>query len=109
MRGHSFSPRTPSAASVKGVRGEKECLAGGPRGSKEFSPRRSDGWQLFGLDNGVHFSVYREQISDGRLKAVAEHVRGWLFPPEESEKHTTRGKGREEEAKGAKEGKAQPP
>ena len=24
-------------------------------------------------------SVYREGISDARLKAVAEHVRGWLF------------------------------
>jgi integrase len=26
-------------------------------------------------------SVYRETISDERLKAVSEHVRGWLFPP----------------------------
>jgi integrase len=26
-------------------------------------------------------SVYRETISDERLKAVADHVRGWLFPP----------------------------
>jgi integrase len=26
-------------------------------------------------------SVYRETISDARLKAVAEHVRAWLFPP----------------------------
>jgi len=24
-------------------------------------------------------SVYRERISDARLKAVAEHVRAWLF------------------------------
>src|SRR2546430_5716231 len=29
---HSFSPRTPSAASVKGVRGEKECPGEGRRG-----------------------------------------------------------------------------
>jgi integrase len=27
-------------------------------------------------------SVYRETISDERLKAVADHVRAWLFPPE---------------------------
>jgi integrase len=26
-------------------------------------------------------SVYRETISDERLKAVADHVRAWLFPP----------------------------
>lgn len=25
---------------------------------------------------------YRERIEDGRLKAVAEHVRRWLFPTE---------------------------
>ena len=28
-------------------------------------------------------SVYRETISDARLRAVAEHVRGWLFGPAE--------------------------
>lgn len=28
-------------------------------------------------------SVYRERIDDDRLVAVAEHVRNWLFPPEE--------------------------
>jgi hypothetical protein len=28
-------------------------------------------------------AVYRERISDARLKAVADHVRQWLFPPEE--------------------------
>jgi integrase len=26
-------------------------------------------------------SVYRETISDERLKAIADHVRNWLFPP----------------------------
>jgi integrase len=26
-------------------------------------------------------SVYRETISDARLRAVADHVRGWLYPP----------------------------
>jgi integrase len=26
-------------------------------------------------------SVYRERISDERLKAVSDHVRSWLFPP----------------------------
>ncbi len=25
-------------------------------------------------------SVYREKVSDERLKAVADHVRAWLFP-----------------------------
>jgi integrase len=29
-------------------------------------------------------SVYRETISDARLKAVADHVRAWLFPPPET-------------------------
>ena len=27
-------------------------------------------------------SVYRETISDERLRAVTDHVRAWLFPPE---------------------------
>jgi integrase len=31
-------------------------------------------------------SVYRERIGDERLKAVAEHVRAWLFPPPEKDK-----------------------
>jgi integrase len=35
----------------------------------------------------VHMSsVYRETISDARLKAVAEHVRGWLFAERGTEK-----------------------
>jgi integrase len=29
-------------------------------------------------------SVYRETISDARLKAVTDHVRAWLFPPEKN-------------------------
>jgi integrase len=29
-------------------------------------------------------SAYRETISDERLKAVADHVRGWLFPVPET-------------------------
>jgi len=41
-------------------------------------------------------SVYRETISDGRLKAVADHVRAWLFPPE---KATTTDVANENEAK----------
>jgi integrase len=28
-------------------------------------------------------SVYRERISDERLKAVTDHVHAWLFPPAE--------------------------
>lgn len=31
-------------------------------------------------------SVYRERISDERLKAVADHVRMWLFAEKESER-----------------------
>ncbi len=31
-------------------------------------------------------SVYRETISDERLKAVTDHVRAWLFPPAKPEK-----------------------
>jgi integrase len=30
-------------------------------------------------------SVYRETISDARLRAVADHVRAWLFPPGSSD------------------------
>jgi integrase len=26
-------------------------------------------------------SLYRERISDERLKAVTDHIRAWLFPP----------------------------
>jgi hypothetical protein len=28
-------------------------------------------------------SVYRETISDDRLRAVVDHVRQWLFPSEQ--------------------------
>jgi integrase len=31
-------------------------------------------------------SVYRETISDARLRAVADHVRAWLFPPPKKDK-----------------------
>jgi hypothetical protein len=31
-------------------------------------------------------TVYRERISDARLRAVADHVRAWLFPPPEEGK-----------------------
>jgi hypothetical protein len=31
-------------------------------------------------------AVYRETISDARLRAVADHVRGWLFPPPKQDK-----------------------
>jgi integrase len=36
-------------------------------------------------------SFYRETISDDRLKAVADHVRGWLFPPEKAAAPTEEG------------------
>jgi integrase len=31
-------------------------------------------------------SVYRETISDERLKAVTDHVHAWLFPPSKNDK-----------------------
>jgi integrase len=31
-------------------------------------------------------AVYRERISDERLRAVADHVRTWLFPPQQTAK-----------------------
>jgi integrase len=34
---------------------------------------------IMGHESGHMSSVYRETISDARLRAVAEHVRGWLF------------------------------
>jgi integrase len=37
-------------------------------------------------------SVYRERISDDRLRAVVEHVRAWLWPPEEKAGKKARGK-----------------
>jgi len=31
-------------------------------------------------------SVYRERISDDRLRAVTDHVHHWLFPPEKKKR-----------------------
>jgi hypothetical protein len=31
-------------------------------------------------------SVYRERISDERLRAVVDHVHAWLFAPEQENK-----------------------
>jgi integrase len=44
-------------------------------------------------------SVYRETISDARLRAVADHVRGWLFPPtkEDGKREKATAQGGEEE------------
>jgi integrase len=36
---------------------------------------------LMGHETGHISSHYREKIADARLKAVAEHVRSWLYPP----------------------------
>jgi hypothetical protein len=33
-------------------------------------------------------SAYRETISDARLKAVADHVHDWLFPPAKNVQET---------------------
>src|SRR5262249_7169563 len=38
-------------------------------------------------------SVYRETISDARLRAVADHVRSWLFAPSQPD---SQGHGEEE-------------
>jgi integrase len=37
---------------------------------------------IMGHESGHMSSHYREGISDERLKAVTDHVRGWLFPAE---------------------------
>ena len=44
-------------------------------------------------------AVYREGVDDDRLKAVTDHVRQWLFPPEESKAGSEPAKS---EAKGEK-------
>jgi integrase len=36
---------------------------------------------IMGHESPHMSSVYRERISDERLKSVADHVRSWLFPP----------------------------
>jgi RNA polymerase sigma factor (TIGR02999 family) len=51
-------------------------------GEKEFSYRRSDGWQLFGLDNGVHFSAAVNEVTQ-ILSAIAQgdpHAAAQLLP-----------------------------
>jgi integrase len=40
---------------------------------------------IMGHDRGDMASVYRERISDERLRAVTDHVHAWLFPKEEAE------------------------
>jgi integrase len=41
---------------------------------------------IMGHESTHMSSVYREQIDDERLKAVTEHVRGWLFPAPKKDK-----------------------
>jgi integrase len=41
---------------------------------------------LMGHESTHMSTVYREKISDERLKAVTDYVRGWLFPPEKKGK-----------------------
>jgi integrase len=38
---------------------------------------------IMGHESTHMAKVYRERIADARLRAVAEHVRGWLFAPSE--------------------------
>jgi integrase len=44
-------------------------------------------------------SVYRETISDARLRAVTDHVRAWLFPPAKAETPAGAGAGDRSEEK----------
>src|ERR1022692_1305666 len=44
---------------------------------------------IMGHDDGSMASVYRERISDERLKAVTDHVRTWLFGKTEIDKGET--------------------
>jgi integrase len=41
--------------------------------------------KIMGHEPPIMSSVYRETISDTRLKTVVEHVRKWVWPPEEKE------------------------
>jgi integrase len=41
---------------------------------------------IMGHARGDMASVYRERIGDDRLRAVAEYVRAWLFPPPRTDK-----------------------
>jgi integrase len=41
---------------------------------------------IMGHESPHMSSVYREHISDERLKAVTDHVHAWLFPPHKEEK-----------------------
>jgi integrase len=40
---------------------------------------------ITGHESGHRSSVYRETISDARLRAVADYVHAWLFPPPKDE------------------------
>ncbi len=44
--------------------------------SKDFPAVRL----IMGHTDGSIDDVYREQIDDSRLRAVADHVRAWLYP-----------------------------
>ncbi len=46
---------------------------------------------IMGHSRGDMASVYRERISDERLKAVTDYVHAWLFPPESTEPLSPRG------------------
>jgi integrase len=44
---------------------------------------------IMGHESGHMSTVYRERISDARLKAVTDYVRAWLFPPPKAEPKAT--------------------
>ena len=60
-----------------------ETVAGGSRDQVAVNA-------LMGHADDSMAANYRERIEDDRLKAVSDHVHGWLFPPEKKPKTDTK-------------------